>query len=396
MISGRTAPTVTQMNPSGNHERRANENDVDDDVDGGQTGPPDALEMFRRAGEHHASTRGTVRTANEDWCDPNPAAALELPPAAHPIERSLARRAEHRRPDFYLQLRRACERLRGLPPKSLTREDVLAFSWHQLTPDDLADYRRDIHKMFNLQSTRNECMVTVRSVVHACAKARLISPLRRDLLLDELPTTMPGRSAKGRALAEDEVGRLLRQCSTTGSAAARTRYTAMIALMYSSGVRVGEVAKLELRDWNRSTSTLTLLHTKNGRDHTVFVHPEVALLLDNWLKVRGALPGALFCSLYVFGFAHMTGPTIRTMVHRRAKDAGLAHFTPHDFRRTFASFMLRTHDHALVSRLLNHEKLQSTLVYDMAGDDLQRDAIASFDLPSSNPVEKDEETDGRR
>lgn len=380
------------MNPSGNHEER-HDNNVPDDEQDERPDTSDALELFLSAGLHHATNRGVVRPEREDWCDPDPAAALRLPHSAHPIARVLTRHSPHRQTDVYYMLRRACERLQGRPLKSLTTEDVFAFPWHHLTPSDVAEYRQDIYKRFTTQSTRNDCVVAVRSVVYACARARLISPLRRDLLLEELPTSKPQRSRTGRALREDEIAALLRQCATTGSAASRARDTAIIALMYSSGARVGEVTKLNLQDWNRDTNTLTLLRTKNGRDHTVFLHPRVVPLLEEWVAVRGHLPGALFCSFRAFGYEHMSRGAIRLMMQAHADKAGVAHFTPHDLRRTFASFMLRTHDHALVSRLLNHEKLESTLVYDMAGDDLQRDAIASFNLPTANSDDEDPETE---
>lgn len=192
----------------------------------------------------------------------------------------------------------------------------------------------------------------------------------------------PGRSNAGRALTEDEVEKVMRACASTGTAAARARNTAMVAVFRASGARVSEVVKLELADWDVAQATLTLRETKNGQDHTVFLHPVAAELLAEWAEIRGQWPGPLFSNLN-----HARVPealhtsSVRDLLRRRAIAAGVAPFGTHDFRRTFASDMLMRYDAAVVSRLLNHNKLDSTLVYDRRGDDLQRAAVATVDLP---------------
>ena len=52
-----------------------------------------------------------------------------------------------------------------------------------------------------------------------------------------------------------------------------------------------------------------------------------------------------------------------------------------DFRRTFATELLRSHDVALVGKLLNHKKTASTMTYDMVNEEEQRDAVGRIDLP---------------
>jgi hypothetical protein len=74
--------------------------------------------------------------------------------------------------------------------------------------------------------------------------------------------------------------------------------------------------------------------------------------------------------------------SVRFMLASRAALAGIPTFGFHDFRRTFATELLRTHDIALVGKLLNHQKLASTLIYDLADEQQQRQAVASIDLPA--------------
>jgi len=183
-------------------------------------------------------------------------------------------------------------------------------------------------------------------------------------------------------LEDDEVSRLLEACSSTGTSIARSRNVAIVALLRTSGMRSCELVSLELKDWDREKDTLTLRDTKNGSTHTVFLHPEAKTYLSAWVRVRGDRDGALFTNLNAVEPAGISTFSLRYMVRTRAEAAGIRKFGIHDFRRTFATELLRTHDHSLVSKLLNHRKLSSTLIYDLAEDDLQRAAVAGIALPS--------------
>lgn len=77
------------------------------------------------------------------------------------------------------------------------------------------------------------------------------------------------------------------------------------------------------------------------------------------------------------------------MLSTLAVKAGVKPFGCHDFRRTFATELLRTNDIALVGKLLNHRKPQSTLRYDLADEDAQRSAVAQLNLPAAFSATRD-------
>jgi integrase len=373
---------VTDMNPGASPDSTARHTEPD----AGPARPnqptpnPTEFDLFlveaaRRRSRHTASDRP------QDWCDPDPDVAKGMPEASHPVSRAVARQSTSRgKRDCISRFRVVCRRLQGADTSSVTNADVRAFPWHQITPDEAAEYRRDVYRRYHQQTTRNDYVCFLRSVVRQCHTAGLISPLRRDLLLEELYTVTPGRSTKRRRLTHDEVDALLEACETTGSHAARLRNTAMVSLMRTSGMRSCELVKVELADWDREQQTMLLRDTKNGRHHTIFVHPGAATYLNRWVAHRGNQPGALFTSLTGSSTRSLHTFSVRYMLKTRAEVAGVAPFGSHDFRRTFATELLRTHDHALVSRLLNHSKLSSTLVYDLADDDLQRAAVDTIQL----------------
>lgn len=316
---------------------------------------------------------------------------MALPINSHPVPRTISQRGTpNRQRDLASAIRRTCSRLQGLDDDAISPEEVLAFPWHQLTPDDAEEFRQHIYRRFSNQRTRNDNVCVLRAVVVNCYRAGLISPLRRDLIVENLYTSAPGRSTNRRRLSDGEIAALLQACETVGSERARHRNTAIVALMRTTGMRSSEVVALNLADWDRAHGTLLLRNTKNGRPHTVFVHPATNVYLTRWLGTRGITPGALFTAVVGASTHHLSTFSLRYMLKRRGEAAGLRPFGSHDFRRTFATELLRTHDHALVSRLLNHEKLSSTLVYDMVEDDLQRAAVESVRLSD----EPDEDEDG--
>lgn len=330
-----------------------------------------------------------------DWVEPDALAITALGPYRHPVHRAAQRhRAGRSRTDFMNNVRRACARLQDKETHEVSLEAALAYPWHHLDVVALVDYRARIYAMTSVQSTRNDAMSVVRRVILQCHATRLISAHRRDDLLEELWTRAPGPSARRRRLDPLEVAALLAACEEMGSARARARNTAMVALLRGTGIRVGELVTADYDDWDEHDQTLLLRATKNNQDHTVFLSRAVTAYLERWVAVRGTGSGALFTALNDNRRTRepLGTVSVRYMLKTRAVRAGITRpFGPHDFRRTFATELLRTHDAALVGKLLNHNKLASTLIYDLAEDDLQREAVRSIDLrlPDLPPIPED-------
>lgn len=318
-----------------------------------------------------------------DWADPDPAAAARLPAGRHPVERTLRRSKEGRtRREFARKLRICCEILTGADMGTLSADDVYAYPWHQLTVQQADDFRRDVYRRYAPQSSRNDQVSAVRRVLTQCYQAGLVSALRHDQLLETLYTLAPGPSTKRRRLAPAEIESLLAACESSAHPATGARDSAIIALFRTSGIRVSELVGLRLEDWDRSAGTILLRETKNGRTHLVLLHAGATAYLERWLAHRGSAPGALFCPSRGAAPRALHTTTVRNMLHRRAAAAGVAPFGCHDFRRTFATDLLESHDSFLVSALMNHKKVQSTAVYDLRGDRERLAAVETLALPA--------------
>lgn len=347
--------------------------------------PVSAVDAFlAKAAERRTQrTRDTTRPA--EWNDPDPDALRNLTPDRNPVLRALKRSKEgSSRNTVRGNLRITCGMLQGLKTHTtLTHEDVLAYPWHQLSVDAATDLRVAIYKRYENQGTRNDKVSCLRRVITECFRVELVSALQRDFLLDALFTTAPGPSSRRRRLAQAEIDALLDAAENLGSAAAQARNTAIIAVFRTSGMRVSELIRLWLHDWNRHDGTLRLRDTKNGHARLVYLHPDAVPYLERWLAIRGTHPGALFGSLNTKDRSRpLHRHAVNHMLKTRAAAADIAPFGSHDFRRTFATELLRTHDVALVGKLLNHRKPASTLIYDLADEDIQREAIVGLDLPA--------------
>ncbi|MBO3084113.1 tyrosine-type recombinase/integrase [Cellulomonas fengjieae] len=300
------------------------------------------------------------------------------------------------RTEFARKVRSCCEMLAGAEPRSMSTEDVRAFPWHQVSVEQAEDFRRAIYARYGPQTTRNDMVSAVRRVVAQCYKAGLMSALRHDLLLDALYTLAPGPSSKRRRLSSLEIADLLAACETLGTPTERARNSAIVALFWTSGMRVGELVNIRVDDWDRTGNTILLRDTKNGRNHVVFVHPGTSGYLERWLGFRGPGQGALFCPTRGSEKRALSPCGIRYILRKRADAAGVAPFGCHDFRRTFATCMLERHDAFLVSSLMNHKKPQSTMVYDLRGDEAKIAAVAGLYLPSLGTTASGNETARRR
>ncbi len=104
-----------------------------------------------------------------------------------------------------------------------------------------------------------------------------------------------------------------------------------------------------------------------------------------WLTLRGEAPGPLFWPIDKGGNLHprrMTAQAIYNLLQKRAEEAGVKTFSPHDLRRTFVSNLLDAGaDIATVARMAGHANLQTTMRYDRRPEEAKRRAAGLLHIP---------------
>ncbi|HSH12371.1 MAG TPA: tyrosine-type recombinase/integrase, partial [Desulfurivibrionaceae bacterium] len=164
-----------------------------------------------------------------------------------------------------------------------------------------------------------------------------------------------------RPLDVDQLARFL-DTPTDGSPLA-VRDQAMLELFYSSGLRLAELAGLDLGDLqDRRVRVLG----KGSKPRQVPVGRRAHQALEAWLKARGTLAGEGETGLFVGRRGGRLGHrAIQKRLATIARSRGLAeHLHPHRLRHSFASHLLESsQDLRAVQELLGHANLSTTQVY---------------------------------
>lgn len=201
----------------------------------------------------------------------------------------------------------------------------------------------------------------------------------------DVPGLRGERLPRGRALTRRELQRLFQACARDATPAGR-RDAALLAVLYAGGLRRSEAVGLDLADYCAEPSELRVRRGKGDKDRLCYVTSGATLALEAWLAVRGTDPGPLFWPADGRGRPlvnrRMTDQAVLMILRRRATEARIAPFTPHDLRRTFISDLLDSGaDMVVVQRLAGHANVQTTARYDRRGEEAKRRAAELLTVP---------------
>lgn len=170
-----------------------------------------------------------------------------------------------------------------------------------------------------------------------------------------------------------------RPCSTIAFhailAASRERTRAMVLLGALQGLRAHEVAKVRGDDLDLAAGTL-YVRGKGGRDATLPLHPEIAVLART-MPARGWW----FPSPAGSRRGQPVLPTaVTSAVKRACKAAGVPVHGAHPLRHYFGTSLVRNGaDLRVTQELMRHASLATTQIYVEASDEARRAAV--FRLP---------------
>ena len=142
------------------------------------------------------------------------------------------------------------------------------------------------------------------------------------------------------------------------------RDLAMIDFLTSTGVRVGELVRLNKNDINFEDRSC-IVFGKGSKEREVYFDARTKLHLEKYLAMRNDNNPALFVSLLApYDRLEISGVEIR--LRKLGNDLELQRVHPHKFRRTMATKAI---DKGMpieqVQKLLGHEKIDTTLHYAM-------------------------------
>ncbi len=243
---------------------------------------------------------------------------------------------------------------------------AVSFPWHLLRAQHVAALRQVLADRLAL-ATANRHLAALRGVLKAAWECELLDSETLHRALSKARGIKGETLPRGRALDSGELRALFEACSKDQGAAGR-RDAALCAVLFGAGLRRAEAVALTLADVDFEAGEITVRRGKGRKDRLAPVANGARAAVAAWLEVRGDLEGPLFCPITRGGrliLRPMTTQALYGVLLKRAREAGVRHFSPHDLRRTFVSALLDAGaDVSHVQQLAGHANVQTTMRYD--------------------------------
>ena len=252
-----------------------------------------------------------------------------LPLDQHPVGVYLARLAPGSRPT----MQDALDRIAGILTGG--RCDRWTLRWHALRYQHTQAVRAKLADQYE-PATANKILSALRGVLKESWRLGQVDAENYHRAVD-LPSVRGESPLRGRALTAGELRKIAVVCREDNSPAG-PRDAAMIALGAAGGLRRSEIIALDVADYDADTGALTIRRGKGRKPRVCYATNGAADALADWLALRGNEPGALFCPVSQTGqiaYRRMIGHAFHKICSKRAGQAGVKEFTPHDLRRTF-------------------------------------------------------------
>ena len=226
--------------------------------------------------------------------------------------------------------------------------------------------------------TQNYYVIALRSFLKYLIRKdlKVVSPDKIDL------PKVESRSLK--FLDRDQLERLLAQPNVSGEQGLRNK--ALMELLFSTGLRVSELCKLNRDQVNLERKEFGVIG-KGQRPRVVFISDRAALWLERYLTERTDGSPALFIRYRGnqeptenSEKLRLTPRSVQRMVEKYVRKARLpVKASPHTLRHSFATdLLINGADLRAVQELLGHKNVATTQIYTHVTNSRLRDVHKSF------------------
>jgi integrase/recombinase XerD len=259
--------------------------------------------------------------------------------------------------------------------------DCLLCNWAGLRYQHTTAIRSKLNEIYK-PATVNKMLSALRGVLKQAYLLNQMSAddYQRAIMVKSVEgSTLP----RGRELSSGEISALMQACENDKTSAG-VRDAAIIAVMYVGGLRREEVTTLDISDYDHDTGKM-IIRGKRQKERTAYLQNGAGRAIEDWLNIRGTIEGALFNPINKGGKVttrRLTNQAIYNMLKKRAEEAGVSEFSPHDLRRTFVSDLLDAGaDIAVISKMAGHANVQTTARYDRRPEEAKRKAAGLLHVP---------------
>ena len=226
----------------------------------------------------------------------------------------------------------------------------------ELDKDDIKDYLGAIYSEVKASSLRRK-IVAIRQFYLLLHKRKIVE--------DNPTLTLTGPKKDGvlpGALTREEMTRLIEYNYPQNLKGLRDR--AIIEMLYSSGVRVGELISLKIKDMDFKGKTVNVLG-KGKKERLLPVTSQAIDSIENYLMKRPTgkdKDSIIFCNLKG---EPITERGVQYIIDTLARNCGIYRkITPHMLRHSFATHFLENGMNLrYLQALLGHSNLSTTEIY---------------------------------
>ena len=228
-------------------------------------------------------------------------------------------------------------------------ELFLGFTGKDASKIDMDDVRNFQYQYWVKHEYSNS---TQRQFISALRHLIAVVP---DMQLDPETLDLPRKEKNlPKVLSEEEIMSIL-------GVIRNMKHFVILAILYSSGLRVGELLNLRIEDLDFDRMQIHIRKGKGKKDRYVGMSRHLAPVIRNYImKYRP--------QEYLIAGQHggkYTDSSVRQILQRAAREAGIhKHVTPHMLRHSYATHMLEGGvDIRHIQELLGHNKPETTMIY---------------------------------
>lgn len=256
-----------------------------------------------------------------------------------------------------------------------------------INDDRVRKFRLQLNRMTNLRTgeplkkkTQNYHMIALRAFLKYLAKRDIksLAPEKIELAKQE--------DRQIDFMEDEELSRLLEAPLKNGQGQVHFRDKAILELLFSTGLRVSELAKLKIENINLKRDEFSV-RGKGGKVRVVFISDQAKYWVKQYLDSRTDTSPFLFIAHDRAQTARdektvapITSRSIERMVEKYGKAAGIMKkITPHTLRHSYATDLLRNGaDIRSVQSMLGHSSITTTQIYTHITDQGLKEVYKKF------------------
>ncbi len=258
--------------------------------------------------------------------------------------------------------------IRNYSPNTIKTYRSIVINFYRFLRDeeDLTDERRVLRSFKRyIQFLKREKRVSQNYIYLVTVVCKKFFEFGGIKILNDVKTPKRTKSLP-KHLNEREVEKLINAFDhesnkTTNKELVNHRNKVILALLYSSGLRVSELVTLEIDNLDLHERTIRI-RGKGEKDRIVLFDDNTRILIEEYMDKKPHEDVYLFVNR---SGNHLTPRYIQMMIKSHAQKAGVKKkVTPHILRHSFATHLLKNGvDIRAIQQLLGHSNLSTTQIY---------------------------------